>query len=84
MLFSDNGTLQILMEFSPRKNLLGLIKNPKTPSKSVITSLNGIRVFSMTWVIVAHLYMRIFQAQPVNNLLVAFLGTDVRLHCDLK
>ena len=54
------------------QNNMAAIMNTRSP-KGSITSLNGIRVITISWVIIGHVYMSIAKF-PIGNLLFLYIS----------
>ena len=78
---------QFLIGFSAYRNTKSLFKISSKSNPGILHCLNGIRFFSMTWVVLAHVYSNITSGNyPANNLLLhmikvswAFLSNSLKI-----
>ena len=75
MLYFTAGWQRLLLGFSPYTNLSSFAAQPKS-TEGHLTSLNGIRFLSMSWVVICHTISDVSTLFPVINL--DWLFTDVR------
>ena len=67
-------TAQFFLGFSPYTNWLDFVAVPKAKKKDHITSINGIRFFSMTWVVLSHVYIQALNLVPLANMREILFG----------